>query len=120
MDVTPIVTGLIAVLTCVLGIVVIKSGAKSLSKQDRENLVAWTRIAVAAAEQLYYHLDGPTKKSEVLAFLAKKGFNIDAAEVDAVIESEVLDLHSKLYGWVEGTAELMPGVAIAEDVKPNE
>lgn len=69
--------------------------------QNMDTFLAWVDIAVAAAEQIYDAADGDQKKAYVISFLEKKGFKVDAEELDNAIEAAVLHLHDQLYNNVE-------------------
>ncbi|GIP53100.1 hypothetical protein J42TS3_21350 [Paenibacillus vini] len=63
------------------------------TEQQRQQIAAWTRIAVAAAEQIY---NGPgrgdEKKRYVLDFLAARGYTVDTDAINALIEAAVHEL----------------------------
>lgn len=55
-------------------------------------------IFVGAAEQLFASDQGQAKKQYVLGKLTEAGYRVEEAEIDAMIESAVLALHSALKG----------------------
>ena len=63
---------------------------------DREELLRWVEIAVAAAEQLWDSTQGEEKKKAVMTFLREKGFTFSESEIDSAIEAAVLKLHHEL------------------------
>ena len=66
------------------------------SSQQREELIAWVKIAVAAAEQIYKGTKrGEEKKQYVLDFLEKNGFSVNEDSVNAAIEAAVKQLNSE-------------------------
>ena len=69
--------------------------AKTTTHQ-RENMLAWVKIAVYSAQQLYYNLDGATRLEHALEVLEAKGFNIDDTALLDAVEAEVLKLHQGL------------------------
>lgn len=94
-NLTPLINAFIAVLAAFLVAYVIPwIKAKTTAKQ-REDLLVWVDIAVAAAQQLYYQQDGQKRLTYALDLLECKGFEIDDTVVDAV-EAAVLKLHNSL------------------------
>ena len=63
---------------------------------DREELLRWVEIAVAAAEQIWGSAQGEEKKKAVADFLREKGFSFSGREIDSAIEAAVLQLHREL------------------------
>ena len=62
--------------------------------EQQQEISAWVKIAVSAAEQIYKGVGrGEEKKEYVLNWLAEKGIKIDADELDAMIESAVYELN---------------------------
>ena len=93
MDITKIVEAVIAlamaIVTCVL-VPLIKS---KTTLSQRQELMEWVTIAVNAAEQLYQGSGrGAEKKMYVQAWLRERNIVIDDTEIDAMIESAVLEL----------------------------
>ena len=66
------------------------------SAQDREELLGWVDLAVAAAQQVLYSAPGQERKEMVREFLRSKGYDVDTDEVDHAIEAAVLRLHQEL------------------------
>lgn len=74
--------------------------------------VKWAQIAVNAAEMIWRGVEdsGEDKKYYVEQFLRKKGFELDADEIDSIIEAAVLDMKAQLLEYsaisaaVEGVA----------------
>ena len=69
---------------------------RKTDEQEREALLRWVEIAVAAAQQLYHQKDGAERKAYVLDFLESKGYRVDTAEIDSAIEAAVLKLHEEM------------------------
>lgn len=93
-DLTPIIEAVAAltgvVITCVL-VPFIRS--KTTAEQQKE-INAWVKIAVAAAEQIFKGSGrGEEKKQYVIAWLKERGFTVDEAELDALIEAAVYELN---------------------------
>ena len=95
-DLTDLITALVGVFLAVLIRYVIPWIRSKTTEQDRKDLLKWTEIAVAAAQQTLYQMDGAQRKQYVLDFLSEHGFDVDGSEVDAAIESAVLQLHESL------------------------
>lgn len=95
-DLTPIINTAIALLAALVSAFVIPWLKAKTSEQDREELLKWVEIAVAAAQQLYHQLEGPERKQYVRAFLASKGYDVNDRQVDSAIEAAVLKLHREL------------------------
>ena len=95
-DLTPIINAAIALIAALISAFVIPWLKGKTSEQDREELLKWVEIAVAAAQQLYHQLEGAERKQYVRAFLASKGYDVKEHEVDNAIEAAVLKLHREL------------------------
>lgn len=95
-NITPIVVSVIAVILAVLTYIVIPFIESKISAQDREDLLRWVEIGVAAAQQLYYAADGSKRKQYVLEFLESKGYDVNTDEIDNALEAAVLKLHKEL------------------------
>lgn len=96
-DLTPLINAIIAVLAAFLACYVIPWIKAKTTAQEREDLLVWVDIAVAAAQQLYYQADGKKRLEYALELLESKGFEIDDTVTDAV-EAAVLRLHQELEG----------------------
>ena len=94
-DVTPIINAVIALIAAIISIFVIPWLKTKTTEEQRKQVIAWIKIAVSAAEQIY---NGPgrgeEKKQYVLDFLSDKGITIDDESVNAAIESAVQQLNS--------------------------
>lgn len=91
-DLTTILQAAITLLAAVITAVVIPWIKSKTTKTQREQIEAWVGIAVAAAEQLWkgHEKAGEEKKRYVVEFLAERGFAVDSAALDAMIEAEVM------------------------------
>jgi len=98
MNITPIINAVIALIAALISAFVIPWIKKKAAACDLEQMQAWTKIAVAAAEQLYTALQGDVKKQYVMKYLAEKGYNVNDEDIENAIEAEVLRLHNELYG----------------------
>lgn len=64
------------------------------TREQRENIYFWVKVAVAAAEQIYKEKgQGKLKKEYVVDFLVSKGINITIQELDILIEAAVKELN---------------------------
>lgn len=95
-DLTPIINAVIGIAAAVVTAYVIPWLKSKTDAAERKELLAWADIAVAAAQQLYHHLDGETRKAYALSFLQDKGFDIDDQSVVDAMEAAVLKLHQQL------------------------
>ena len=94
MDITPVVNGIIALIAAVVTAFVIPWIKSKTTATQREEINAWVRIAVTAAEQIYSGVGkGKEKKKYVLDFLAEKNLKIDEESVDLMIESAVKNMN---------------------------
>ena len=93
-DLTPLVNALIMVLAVLITAYLIPWIKSQTTEKQREEIDAWVKIAVQAAEQLYKGAGkGEEKKAYVLDYLNKKGFTIDAESIDKMIEAAVLEIN---------------------------
>ena len=64
-----------------------------VTAEQLETIKFWVNIAVEAAEMIYVGTGrGEEKKAYVVEFLNSKGFHLDTAEIDNIIEAAVLEL----------------------------
>lgn len=91
-DLTTILQAAITLLAALITAFVIPWIKSRTTKTQREQIEAWVGIAVAAAEQLWkgHEKAGEEKKQYVLNFLEERGFAVDSAALDAMIEAEVM------------------------------
>ena len=91
-DLTTIFQAAITLLAALITAFVIPWIKSRTTKTQREQIEAWVGIAVAAAEQLWkgHEKAGEEKKRYVLNFLEERGFAVDSAALDAMIEAEVM------------------------------
>ncbi|MCI9587894.1 MAG: holin [Oscillospiraceae bacterium] len=95
-NMTPILQASIALIAALVSAFLIPWLRRNTTAKEREELLKWVSIAVEAAQQLHYQLEGADRKSYVRAFLTEQGFDVDDQAVDAAIESAVLELHREL------------------------
>ena len=95
-DITPVVNAVIALATTVVSVFLIPWIKSKTTAQQRSELVAWAKIGVAAAEQIYVGQGrGDEKKQYVLDFLKQKGFKVDEESVNNAIEAAVKQLNTE-------------------------
>ena len=92
-DLTQVV---IAVITLIFGCIsafLIPYLKSKLTAEQLSKVKFWVNIAVEAAEMIYTGTGrGEEKKQYVLDFLNSKGFTLNMAEIENLIESAVLQL----------------------------
>lgn len=96
MDLTKIIELIIAVLSAILTYVLVPYLRAKTSEAQKQKIKDIVKDAVQAAEMIYGSNMGQTKKEYVLSYLSKRGFTIDANELDVFIESAVLELKKNL------------------------
>lgn len=95
-DITAVINTGIALIAAAISAVLIPWLKTKTTEGQRQQLVAWTKIGVAAAEQLFKgDKRGEEKKQYVLNFLQEKGFTIDLDSINAAIEAAVRQLNSE-------------------------
>ena len=95
-DLTKLFVLLIELATLVVCLFLIPLLKSKTTKEQREDLLKWADIAVAAAQQLFYHHDGKVRLSYALGILAEKGFDINSKAVCDAVEAAVLKLHQEM------------------------
>ena len=92
-DITPIIEAVAALAGAVITAVLIPYIKSRTTAAQQEEINGWVRVAVAAAEQIYYGSGrGEEKKAYVLAWMKEHGITLDEQKVDALIEAAVFDL----------------------------
>ena len=95
-DITPIIEALIGIIAAVVSAFLIPGIKSKTTDAQRKELVAWTKIGVAAAEQIFTGDGrGQEKKQYVLDFLASKGLKVDEDSIDNAIEAAVKQLNTE-------------------------
>lgn len=100
-NLTPILEGLIILCLSLATGFAIPWLLAHVEADKLSTLGKWVEIAVAAAEQIGRCWKGSEKKQYVLNFLSSRGYTIDEAEIDALIESAVLQLHRQIYEYFD-------------------
>lgn len=92
-DLTPILEALALLVAAVITTVVIPFIKSKTTSAQQQEINSWVKIAVFAAEQIFNGSGrGDEKKAYVQNFLAERGFKLDEARVDALIESAVFEM----------------------------
>ncbi len=93
MDMTKIIEAIITLLVAVITAFVIPYIKSKLSANKLAEILKWVKIAVEAAEMIYKESGmGKEKKKFVENFLTEHGIKVDIEQLDALIESAVLEL----------------------------
>lgn len=96
-DLTTIMEAVITLIIAVVSAFVIPWLKRKISAEKLAEISEWVQIAVTAAEQIY---NGPgrgeEKKAYVLKFLTDKGYTVDMAAIEKLIEAAVYELPGKL------------------------
>lgn len=95
-DLTMLIEMVIAVACAVATLFVVPWLRSKTTAQQREELLKWVDIAVAAAQQLYHQCSGQQRLQYALEMLEEQGYNIDSAVVRDAVEAAVLKLHQQL------------------------
>ena len=95
-DITPVVNAVITLAATVVSVFLSPWIKSKTTAQQRSELVAWAKIGVAAAEQIYVGQGrGDEKKQYVLEFLKSKGFDLNEESVNNAIEAAVKQLNTE-------------------------
>lgn len=93
-DITSIVKLLFGILSLIFTVVLVPYIKSKTTTEQRADLLALVKIAVAAAQQLYKgHGQGDLRKVYVVTWLNDRGVTVDMDELDTMIESAVYELH---------------------------
>ena len=94
-DIDIIVKVIIPILGAIITYLIVPFIKQKITKEQRENIAFWVKVAVNAAEQVFKGTGlGEQKKQYVLNFLSTKGIKVSAAQLDALIEAAVFELNS--------------------------
>lgn len=96
-DITNIIEIIGALIAAIITGILIPYIRSKTTAEQQQTINAWVQIAVTAAEQIFSGSGrGAEKKEYVIKFLAEKGFKIDEASIDVMIESAVEALNKGL------------------------
>lgn len=94
-DITPIIEAVFALIGVVITVIVIPYIKSKTTTAEQQEINAWVKIAVAAAEQIYKGSGrGDEKKQYVLNWLKEHGITVDEGAIDALIEAAVYELNN--------------------------
>ena len=94
MNIDIIVKVVIPILGAIITYILVPFFKSKTTKQQRENIYFWVRVAVQAAEMIYREKgQGMLKKEYVVKFLTSKGIGITTEELDVLIEAAVKELN---------------------------
>lgn len=97
MDLTKIVSLVITLIFALISTFVVPYIKAKISAEKLDQIKAWVKIAVQAAEMIYKETGmGKEKKNYVLNFLNEKGIMLDYDSINNLIESAVLELKLEL------------------------
>ena len=94
MSIEIIIKVIIPVLGAIITYLIVPLIKQKTTKEQRENIYFWVKVAVQAAEMIYKEKgQGKLKKEYVVTFLQSKGMNITMQELDVLIEAAVKELN---------------------------
>lgn len=92
-DITNIVSAVITLIIAIITSFLIPWLKTKMDAEKFENVKAWVKVAVQAAEMIYTGTGrGEEKKAYVLKYLNDKGYTLDTDTINNLIESAVLEL----------------------------
>lgn len=104
MDITIIIEAVFALIAAVITAIVIPYIKSRTTAQQQEQINAWVKIAVSAAEQIYTGSGrGEEKKEYAISWLREHGVTVDESKLDALIEAAVYDLKAGIISLSELT-----------------
>jgi uncharacterized membrane protein YraQ (UPF0718 family) len=94
-DITTIIEAILALVAVLITGIIIPYIRKRTTTEQQKEILAWVKIAVTAAEQIYVGSGrGPEKKMYVIDWLADRNITVDTNKIDAIIESAVYELNN--------------------------
>lgn len=92
-DLTQIIIAILTLVASLVSAFLVPYIKSKVTTEQLETIKLWVKVAVEAAEMIYVGSGrGAEKKKYVEEFLRSKGFKLDTAEIDNLIESAVLEL----------------------------
>ena len=96
-NITPIVEFVIALLCTIITYAIIPYIKSKTTIAQQQEILECVTIAVTAAEQIYKGTGrGKEKKAYVMQWLKDRGFEVDEAKIDAMIESAVHQMNASV------------------------
>lgn len=94
MNIDLIVKVIIPILGAIVTYLLVPLIREKTTKEQRNNIYFWVKMAVSAAEMIYAEKgQGKLKKEYVVDFLISKGISINLEELDVLIESAVKEMN---------------------------
>lgn len=103
-DLTQVILALITLISGILTSFLIPYLKQRMTAAGQERLSALIRVGVYAAQQLFESDEGIRKKAYVVQLLEQQGYAVNAEEIDARIEAELMNL-KLASGWTGHTAD---------------
>jgi len=97
-NLTPVLEAVVALAVTLITVFLIPWLKGKTTAAQREDLLNWVDIAVAAAQQLYHQCSGQQRLEYALSVLADRGFDVDNDAGADAVEAAVLKLHQQLGG----------------------
>ena len=95
-DITPIVEALVLLIAAIITAIIIPYIKSKTTAQQQTEIIAWVKIAVSAAEQIFVGSGrGEEKKEYVIGWLLDHNIKIDETKLDAMIEAAVHSLNEE-------------------------
>lgn len=95
-DLTNLLEIIVTLVATVASLFLIPWLKSKTTSEQREDMLKWVDIAVAAAQQLYHQRDGETRLDYALSVLAERGYDVNSDAVLDAVEAAVLKLHQQL------------------------
>lgn len=92
-DLTQIIVAVLTLVISLIAAFLIPYLKTKVSAEKLDTIKFWVNIAVEAAEMIYVGTGrGQEKKDYVVQFLNSKGFTLNVAEIENLIEAAVMEL----------------------------
>lgn len=96
-DLTEVVIAVIGLVVATMSTILVPYLKQKMSADKFNEMQMWVNIAVKAAEMLYAGTGrGEEKKKYVTEFLNSKGYTLDAASIENMIEAAVLEMRNSM------------------------
>lgn len=94
MNIDIIIKVIIPILGAIITYILVPFLKSKTTKEQKNNIYFWVKVAVGAAEQIYKEKgSGKDKKQHVVDFLVDKGIEITIEELNILIEAAVRELN---------------------------
>lgn len=95
-----VITAVVALLGTIYRYIVFPIIQQKTTKEQRDSVLFWAKLAVLAAEQMFPQAKtGEAKKQMVLEFMNSKGFTITKEELDIIVEAVVKEMNLNKEIW---------------------